>query len=1259
MRSHAAQGREGEQLLGKKRPEEQGQGMQQLASPQLAETNGGEMLTTEGIGDGWKTLRAERIGALRSARDLAHADDSPRDTGGAAGSRDSLSPDVAMADDHHGDRDEGEEGRSPKAMSAPLRISREEREAHEMTHTPYRAWCPMCVKARGRNTPHKRRSEEQKKGDVPRISMDYFFMSTVDERASSNPILVMVDETTGEKYARAVGQKGLGQEGEMDWLVKDLAEELKTWGHTGGESGHILLKTDGERSITAVREALAKYHGGKVVPETPPRGESQSNGAVESAGKTVREYVRVLKETVEEHCAIKMEAADVLTTWAVRWAAMLCSRYLVGTDGMTPYERRRGRRCQVPTAVFGEKVWYKELRMNKDRANKLESEWAEGIWLGHARSSNEHIIGTTQGAVKAYAVKRQDPVRRWDRDLLQNLQGTPQRPDPNKPGIAIPIRVNFDAPAEDEPVPAQPEERHRQIRRMKLTGRILEKYGYSENCEGCRFKRAGLSESRNHTDECRKRIEGAMAQDEHDAQHIAEQEERIGHRIAEQIQRSVEKGAQGESDHANPPERPEASNIGAGDSNPRAEGAEQGGNAESGVPTAEPSRAAPMEDSTVGNGGEAESGLGGRGRDCSSTSDQRKDRSRSPRGGDAAMEPSPAPGSEEATVSTPENVGTKRDGSPKNEQTAKKAKPDDWGMDVELTMLSHTAGAKKTTQQSHVKGLKKLITVGAHTSVPPQPPEEEEEEEEEWRQAWDDVTGQPLDPAAVAAARAKELEYVHSKGVWRKIPRATARARGIKIVAARWIDINKGDIANPNYRSRYVAKEFNNGPADGLFAATPPLEAMRLLLSDAASSEGAIVMVNDVARAFFEAPVRRTVCVELPPEEESGEDMVGLLEMSLYGTRDAAANFQAEVRKFMLECGFQQSVYSPQIYHHKGHDVKALVHGDDFMSTSSRTGAQWFQKQLERRFEIKSVLIGTGPQEVPEGRVLGRIVRAMTDGSWEYEADPRHAELLIRDMKLEEAKGVSSPGEEERPWEIEDHGEPLNPTEARNYRAAAARANYLAQDRADLQYAAKEACRGMAAPTVAHYRKLKRLVRYLISAPRVVSKFAVQKPIKNVDAMSDSDWAGCRRTARSTSGGALMRGAHCLKTWSTTQKFVTLSSAEAELMALVKAASEAIGLAQLALGWGLQLDIGVHVDSSAALAVVSRKGNGKLRHVRIGHLWIQELAENEEVKFFKVKGTENPADLMTKYLSATKAAPLVQALGLQPRAGHASSRLAL
>ena len=75
------------------------------------------------------------------------------------------------------------------------------------------------------------------------------------------------------------------------------------------------------------------------------------------------------------------------------------------------------------------------------------------------------------------------------------------------------------------------------------------------------------------------------------------------------------------------------------------------------------------------------------------------------------------------------------------------------------------------------------------------------------------------------------------------------------------------------------------------------------------------MMINDVARAFFEAPMRRMLCVELPSEalegKETTEEYVGLLKQSLYGTRDAAANFQNEIKKLMISAGFAVGVYNP------------------------------------------------------------------------------------------------------------------------------------------------------------------------------------------------------------------------------------------------------------------------------------------------------------------------------------------------------------
>ena len=527
--------------------------------------------------------------------------------------------------------------------------------------------------------------------------------------------------------------------------------------------------------------------------------------------------------------------------------------------------------------------------------------------------------------------------------------------------------------------------------------------------------------------------------------------------------------------------------------------------------------------------------------------------------------------------------------------------------------------------------------------------------------AVDDVTGLDLDAMEVRRARLKELQYIEDKKVWKRIPRTMAQRNGWKVIQTRWIDVNKGDVENPNHRSRFVGKEFNDGAADGLFAATPPLEAIRLIVSDAATvnkrdAESKVVMINDVSRAFFEAPMRRNVCIELPAEQQNGKDEVGWLQMSLYGTRDAAANFQEEVQKMMRKAGFIVSRYNPVTFFHPGQGLRTLVHGDDFITVGKETNVEWFRGVLRARFDVSTTVVGLGAVQVREAKVLNRIVRVDHAG-WYYEADQRHGEVIIKTLNMEDAKGASTPGEDDSPWKDEKNQEELRGRDVTGFRALAARANYLAVDRPDIQYSVKEICRGMAKPTRGDMARLRRLARYLIEKPRAVFRYPWQGEVYEITGFTDSDWAGCRRTAKSTSGGVILRGSHYVKSWSATQKNITLSSGEAEFVAVVKMSTEIIGVQQLSNEWGQTFTGAVYVDSSAALGVTKRKGNGKLRHIKVGMLWVQQKQENGELSYRKVRGEDNPGDLMTKYLAKKVAERLVYMINLRFETGRANASL--
>ena len=90
------------------------------------------------------------------------------------------------------------------------------------------------------------------------------------------------------------------------------------------------------------------------------------------------------------------------------------------------------------------------------------------------------------------------------------------------------------------------------------------------------------------------------------------------------------------------------------------------------------------------------------------------------------------------------------------------------------------------------------------------------------------------------------------------------------------------------------------------------------------------------------------------------------------------------------------------MFHHPGRNILTVVHGDDYASTVDEEHLEWLKAELERKFEIKTTMIGLGVTDASEGKILNRSIRVTKDG-WEIEADPRHAELLIEQHGLEGA----------------------------------------------------------------------------------------------------------------------------------------------------------------------------------------------------------------------------------------------------------------
>ena len=473
-------------------------------------------------------------------------------------------------------------------------------------------------------------------------------------------------------------------------------------------------------------------------------------------------------------------------------------------------------------------------------------------------------------------------------------------------------------------------------------------------------------------------------------------------------------------------------------------------------------------------------------------------------------------------------------------------------------------------------------------------------------------------------------------GLYTKVPTQECYNKtGKAPITVRWIDINKGDSINPNYRSRLVAREINSHKKDDLFAGTPPLEALKSIISMTASgNKGGVIMANDVSRAFFQAKACREVYVQLTDEDRllGEEGKCSRLNYFMYGTRDAAQNWAKEYANMLVDIGFTQGQASPCVIYHRERNIRTFVHGDDYVSTAMPKQLEWLKIQLEGSYQIKTQWLGPGDGYSQEVKILNRVVGWDNAKGLTFEADPRHAEIIINQLKLSEAKMVFIPGTKDEGTTTADCELPLDEQQASQYRAIIARCKYITLDRPDPAFAVKELARRMAKPINGDWIKRKRLGRYLLAKPRMQQVYQWQDPQRSLKTYTDADWAGCRDTRKSTIGGCVMLGAHILKGWSKTQALIALSSGESELYAALKASAETLGSVALLKDLGYGVSGEVWGDASAALGIINRRGLGKTRHIDQGLLWIQQTAAEQRFKYHKVLGKENPADLYTKHL---------------------------
>ena len=378
-------------------------------------------------------------------------------------------------------------------------------------------------------------------------------------------------------------------------------------------------------------------------------------------------------------------------------------------------------------------------------------------------------------------------------------------------------------------------------------------------------------------------------------------------------------------------------------------------------------------------------------------------------------------------------------------------------------------------------------------------------------------------------------------------------------------------------------------------------------------------MFIDVKKAHLYARCEEEEWIQLPEEFWEYGKYAGLRRW-LCGVRKAAAGWEEEYAGKLESEGFRRGKGAPTVFFNAKTAVRLVVHSDDFTYSGTKKELEKIKEKMREWYVIKDPgTMCSGKNEIKEVTILGRTVRWTAEGL-EYEADVRHRRRIMEAEGLEEdSKAAPSPAVKEDTGKGELDEKDLDTDDHRRFRSAGATLNYLG-------------------------RRMKRVARYLVGAKRLVWKYQEMEDDDEevkVDVYVDSDWAsGWSR--KSTSGGMLTVSGVGVKHWSRTQKARALSSGEAEYYAMVTGCAEGLGMQSLAerrrSGCG---------PTSAAKAIGNRRGLGKLRHVELKWLWVQDIVKEGRVKLKTVKGNENAADHLTKPKSKVEVEELLRKVGAE------------
>ena len=349
----------------------------------------------------------------------------------------------------------------------------------------------------------------------------------------------------------------------------------------------------------------------------------------------------------------------------------------------------------------------------------------------------------------------------------------------------------------------------------------------------------------------------------------------------------------------------------------------------------------------------------------------------------------------------------------------------------------------------------------------------------------------------------------------------------------------------------------------------------------------------------------------------------------MYSTLTALSDFPHAFNKELTDkIGMEQGLGNPCCFYDPKTDCKLVYHRDDIAIEGDREGVEELEAKIGKTFTlVRKALLGLEPGDDKHAMLLNRLIYIDEDGL-HLEADPRHAQLIIASPGLHQTKGATTPQREISAEEFAGASR-LDEQSASQCRSIVARLRYLSEDRPDTAFVANACCRGMAKPTTADAKMLKKIGRYLTAHPRLTIDYPPQISSDKITVQT-SDHAGCVQTHASTSGWHIHRNGHNIGGGTSTQSTASWSSDENEHYACLKDACEGLGVLAVSEELGEPTTLLLETNFSASCSKSRRRGHGKLKHMEAKWLWLQWAFHQKRLNIKKIPRSEHRSDIFTK-----------------------------